>query len=194
MREVVDKAKRNMGERFIQETTGHFWSTLSTRHMRAKRALGESLIEAGLLQDAIAVFERMLELNLTTIWARAIRWWDCTWPPNQPQQANSLFARYPDEERITGSLAWARVLERWLSGSPDDAEARAALERSRKVNRFAERYVSVEQPLPEESRSTTGPATKARRRCACSNWRPRGSGTPNLGSGCAAGRKLRRAR
>jgi len=60
-------------------------------------------------------------------------------------------ARFPDEERMMGSFAWARVLERWLSGSPDDAEARAALERARKINPYAERYISGAQSLPREA-------------------------------------------
>ncbi|HXM40979.1 MAG TPA: hypothetical protein VN924_06990 [Bryobacteraceae bacterium] len=44
MREIVDKAERNMGEDFIREITGHFWSTLSTRpYMRAKHALSRAV-------------------------------------------------------------------------------------------------------------------------------------------------------
>jgi len=48
MRETVDKAERNMGESFIQENKGRFWSTVSTRpYMRAKLELGELLAAAG---------------------------------------------------------------------------------------------------------------------------------------------------
>ncbi len=38
MREVVDKAERNLGEKVFAETMGHFWGVLSTRpYMRARQ-------------------------------------------------------------------------------------------------------------------------------------------------------------
>jgi tetratricopeptide (TPR) repeat protein len=152
MRETVDKAERNLGESLIPETTGHFWSTLSTRpYMRAKRALAELLAEAGRLTDAIAVFEQLLELNPDDNLGTRFALLGLYLATNQPQRANSLIARFPDEERILGSVAWARVLERWLSGGPDDAEAQAALKKARQVNPFAERYISGAEPMPEEA-------------------------------------------
>src|SRR5262249_35869506 len=64
MREVVEKAERNFGESFFAERAGHFWGDVTTRpYIRAKQHLGELLTETGQLQEAIAVFERMLELN-----------------------------------------------------------------------------------------------------------------------------------
>ena len=150
MRETVDKAERHMGESFIQQNTGHFWSTVATRpYMRAKRELGELLAAAGRLADAIAVFEQVLELNPHDNQGTRYPLLGLYLATNQPERANSLIARFPDEERIMGSFAWARVLERWLSGHLDEAEA--ALERARKVNPFAERYISGAQPLPEEA-------------------------------------------
>jgi tetratricopeptide (TPR) repeat protein len=150
MRETVDKAERNMGESFIRENTGHFWSTLSTRpYMRAKRELGELLAAAGRLADALAIFEQMLELNPGDNQGARYPLLGLYLATNQPERASNLIARFPEEERRMGSFAWARVLERWLSGRLDEAEA--ALERSRKVNPFAERYISGAQPLPEEA-------------------------------------------
>jgi len=50
MREVVEKAERNLGEAFFLEHMGHFWGTMSTRpYMRAKQHLGELLVETGRL-------------------------------------------------------------------------------------------------------------------------------------------------
>lgn len=152
MRETVDKAERNMGEDFIRETTGHFWGTLSTRpYMRAKRELGELLAAAGQLEDAIAVFERMLELNPDDNMGARFPLLGLYLALKQPERAKSLLTLVPGEEGILGSVAWARVLERWLSGGPDSAEAAASLEKARKVNPFAERYISGAQPMPEEA-------------------------------------------
>ncbi len=58
-------------------------------------------------------------------------------------------ARYPDEEKFMASFAWARVLEQWLSGDMDQADA--ALARARGVNRFAEPYISGVKAMPLEA-------------------------------------------
>jgi len=150
--ETVDKAERKMGESFIRENTGRFWEILSTRpYMRAKSELAELLAAAGRLADAIAVFERLLELNPDDNLGTRFPLLGLYLATNQPERAASLIARVPDEESILATVAWARVLERWLAGGPDHAEAEAALEKARKVNRFAERYISGARPMPEES-------------------------------------------
>ena len=150
MRDVVEKAERNLGESFFEENTGHFWGIVSTRpYMRAKRHLGELLADAGNLEEAIAVFERMLELNPDDNQGVRYPLLGLYLATNQREGARRVMSRYPDEEKILGSFAWARVLERWLSGELKEAEA--ALARARKVNPFAERYVSGARALPREA-------------------------------------------
>lgn len=150
MREVVEKAERNLGESFFEQHTGHFWGTVSTRpYMRAKQDLGELLVEAGRLKEAIAVFERMLELNPNDNQGVRYTLLGLYLATSQPESASRLMSRYPGEEKLMGSFAWARVLERWLSGQ--FAEAEAALGRAQKVNPFAERYVSGTRALPREA-------------------------------------------
>lgn len=150
MREVVERAERNLGESFFEEHTGAFWGTVSTRpYMRAKQHLGELLAEAGKPEEAIGVFERMLELNPNDNQGMRYPLLGLYLATNQPAGASRLMSRYPGEEEFMGSFAWARVLERWLSGEWDEAEA--ALERARKVNPFAERYISGAGALPREA-------------------------------------------
>jgi hypothetical protein len=67
----------------------------------------------------------------------------------QPAAANALISGFPDEEKFMGSFAWARVLERWLSG--EFAEVETALVSARKVNRFAEPYITGVRILPGEA-------------------------------------------
>jgi tetratricopeptide (TPR) repeat protein len=150
MREVVDKAERNLGESFFRENSGHFWGVMSTRpYMRAKQHLGELLAETGSLEEAIAVFERMLELNPHDNQGMRYPLLGLYLAINQPGSARRLMARYPGEEKFLGSFAWARVLEQWLSGDMD--EAAAALARARGVNRFAEPYISGVKAIPPEA-------------------------------------------
>ena len=68
--------------------------------------------------------------------------------------AARVMSRYPAEEKFLGSFAWARVLERWLSGA--FAEAEAALARARKVNPFVERYITGAHELPDEGPAAAG--------------------------------------
>ena len=149
MREVVEKAERSLGESFFDGRTGHFWSDVTTRpYMRAKQHLSELLTQAGRLQEAIAVCERMLELNPDDNQAMRYPLIGLYLAVGRPESANRVLSRHPDQERILGTFAWARVFERWLSGKLD--EAQAALFRARGVNPYAERYLSGKRPLPEE--------------------------------------------
>jgi tetratricopeptide (TPR) repeat protein len=152
MRETVNKAEREMGETYMRENTGNFWGTVATRpYLRAKRELGELLGAAGQIGDAIAVFEQMREIDPDDNLATRIPLTGLYLAANQLERARALIARVPGEERILGCMAWARVLERWLSAGPDHPELQAALEKARKVNPFAERYISGAVPMPEEA-------------------------------------------
>ena len=149
MQEVVDRAEQNLGESFFREHMGHFWGTIATRpYMRAKQHLAELLTEAGRRKEATAVYERMLELNPHDNQGMRYPLLGLYLAANQREGAQRIFASYPGEEEMTASVAWAHVLERWLADDPD--EAQAALARARKVNPFAERYISGAKALPRD--------------------------------------------
>jgi tetratricopeptide (TPR) repeat protein len=160
MREVVDTAERNLGESYMEENAGHFWGVIETRpFMRAKQHLAELLVEAGLIEEAIPVFERLLELNTNDNQGMRYPLLGLYLATRRTDGANRLFDLFPGEERMLGSFAWGRVLERWLSGSLD--EAGAALERARRVNPFAERYVSGARKTPHETPEYFQPGTES---------------------------------
>lgn len=153
MRIVVDKAERNLGEAFFAENTGHFWGVLSTRpYMRAIEELGELLTNADRLEDAIAVYERMLELNPNDNQGVRNRLLGLYLATKQTQAALGLLSRYADEEKFSAVFAWGRVIERWLSDQ--QAEARSALLRARNVNRFVEGYLAGARKPPQQLPST----------------------------------------
>ena len=150
MREVVEKAERSLGEDFFQEHMGRFWGTVSTRpYMRAMQHLGELLVETGKLAEAAAIFARMLELNPADNQGMRYPLLGIHLASQQPEKAGQLMSRFPGEEKFMACFAWARVLERWLTG--DLKEAAAALSRARKVNPFAEPYVSGVRAVPRET-------------------------------------------
>lgn len=147
MRDVVEKAEHNLGAEFFEENKGHFWGTVSTRpYMRAKQHLGELLLESGLVEEAIAVFERLLELNTSDNQGMRYPLAGLYLAVNRPQDVDSLLRRFPGEERILGRVAWVRVQARWLAGELDEAEA--ALKQARQVNPFVEPYLTgARRPL-----------------------------------------------
>jgi hypothetical protein len=106
MTEVVEKAERNFGEDFFQENLGHFWGEVTTRpYMRAKHHLGELLVEAGRLQEAISVFARMVELNPNDNQGIRYQLVSLYLASKQPDRTAELMSRFPDEEKLMGAFA-----------------------------------------------------------------------------------------
>jgi len=150
MREVVEKAERAMSKSFVQKNTGHFWGMVSTRpYMRAKQHLGELLAETGDFAGAIATFEQMLKLNPKDNQGMRSPLLGLYLAANRPEAAGHLMSLYEGEEEVDACFAWARVLERWLSGKTNDAKV--ALARARKINRFSEPYLSGSRKLPGQA-------------------------------------------
>jgi len=115
MREVVGKAERSLGEAFFAENEGHFWGTISTRpYMRAKQDVAELLAATGTREEAIEVYERLLELNPQDNQGVRYTLLALYLAENQPRAASSVLARFPEEEKHFGSFAWGRVLQLWL--------------------------------------------------------------------------------
>jgi tetratricopeptide (TPR) repeat protein len=136
-----------LGEAFFAETKGHFWGEIETRpYMRVLNDLAFSFHELGREDEAIGVFERMLELNpsdnqgvrypLTGIYLAGRRY----------QEARSLFDRFPEEQGMT--IGWGRVLERYASGDINGAER--ALKAAREWNPHVEAYWTGTVPIPAQ--------------------------------------------
>lgn len=145
LQRAVAAGERSLGAKFIRENKGHFWLLLETRpYMRAMAQLASLLRGQGIALDAARIYERMLELN-----------------PNDNQGVRDpllgLYLQAGDLKGATGLLkkykqdgsanfAWARVLERFLSGDRDSAAA--ALKKARKANPHVELYLAGQKALP----------------------------------------------
>ena len=171
MREVVEKAERNLGEEFMEENRGHFWGLLSTRpYMRAMRDLAELLLEADRLDEAIAVYERMLDLNPNDNQGVRYALLGLYLGTGRADRAAELFDRYPGEEDYSAAFAWGRVMLDWLAGR--EAAARLALINARRVNPFAERYLTGEEPIPERLPPAYTPGQPSEAQVAAGELRP----------------------
>jgi tetratricopeptide (TPR) repeat protein len=146
LRELLPVGEKALGKDF-KECKGHFWGVLETRpYMRARARLAQLLMETGKVEDAIAEFEGMLELNpndnqgiryeLIGAYLSQERW----------DGARRLFKKY-DERTYTATWAWAYILERFMSGALD--EAAAALADAQGQNPHMRAYVQGDRRLPK---------------------------------------------
>jgi tetratricopeptide (TPR) repeat protein len=147
LKKAVEVGERVLGAKFIQENKGDFWLLLETRPwMRALDRLATELKEAGLNQDAIGVYVRMLELNPNDNQGVRDPLLGLYLTVGDFKSAGKLLKRY--ENDALANFAWGRVLERFLAG--DRVGAKAALEIARAANRHVELYLTARKPLPEE--------------------------------------------
>lgn len=171
MREVVAKAERSLGEKFIDENKGHFWGVLSTRpYMRARQELGELLTAADKLEEAIAVYERMLELNPNDNQGVRYALVGLYLAIKRGQAASDLLSRYPGEEDYTAVFAWGRVIEHWLASRAVDAQS--ALLKARTVNPFVERYLAGTRKPPGRLPSSYRPGDDSEAQVAAAELSP----------------------
>ncbi|MCZ2079940.1 MAG: tetratricopeptide repeat protein [Bryobacterales bacterium] len=171
MREVVAKAEQSLGEKFIEENKGHFWGVLSTRpYMRARQELGELLTAADKLEEAIAVYERMLELNPNDNQGVRYSLVGLYLAIKRGQAASDLLSRYPGEEDYTAVFAWGRVIEHWLASRAVDAQS--ALLKARTVNPFVERYLAGTRKPPGRLPSSYRPGDDSEAQVAAAELSP----------------------
>lgn len=171
LREVVAKAEKNLGEDFFAENMGHFWGVIETRpFMRALQHLAEVHFQQGQFSDATSAYERLMELNPHDNQGIRFPLLGLYLAQNQPERADRLFRRFLDDEKFLASFAWARVLERWLSG--DLVQAHAALLRARKVNPYTEGYLFGRKVIPANTPALFRPGDESDAQVCAVNLAP----------------------
>jgi tetratricopeptide (TPR) repeat protein len=139
-----------LGEAFFEENKGHFWGILETRpYMRACHLLANYLTRAERLEDAVALYERMLELNESDNMGVRYLLVALHLAQREAAKAKGVLDKFKDEEESAATLSWARVMTCFLAGHMKRAEA--ALERARKANPYLESYLSGARALPREA-------------------------------------------
>jgi tetratricopeptide (TPR) repeat protein len=146
LQKAVAAGERSLGETFIRENTGHFWLMLDTRPiMRAMEQLAQQLRGQGIRLDAIRIYERMLELNPNDNQGVRDPLLGLYLETGDLKGAGRLLKRYKKD--ASANFAWARVLERFLTGTHD--EASTALKQARRANKHVELYLTARKTLPK---------------------------------------------
>ena len=147
LRKLVAMGEKNLGTKVFKEDKGHFWGLLETRpYMRARSQLALYLMELGRFEESIAEHDCMLELNPNDNQGVRYGLMACYLAVSRLDGARRLFKQY-DERKYSAVWDWAFVLERFLSGSLNDATE--ALQAARKQNPHAQGYFLEHRKLPK---------------------------------------------
>ncbi|MGC9159724.1 MAG: tetratricopeptide repeat protein [Terracidiphilus sp.] len=146
LQKAIDAGERSLGARFIKENKGHFWGILHTRpYMRALAETASLLRGEGLRSEAIAIYEKMLDLNPNDNQGVRDALLGLYLAVGDLAAVGKLLKKYKEDSMA--NFAWGRVLERYLSG--DLPGAAAALKKARAANGFVELYLSARKPIPK---------------------------------------------
>lgn len=164
LRKIVAHAEERLGKKAFKEYAGHFWGFHETRpYMRTRAALADALHRAGRIESAATEVEAMLELNPGDNQGLRYRLLACHLALAKLDDARALFARYPDEFEFNTVFAWAKVLERFLSGEPEDALQ--ALAAAQKQNPFSKAYVFGHRKIPKNLPDSYASGSKEEAAC-----------------------------
>jgi tetratricopeptide (TPR) repeat protein len=147
MQRLLLAFEERMGEEFFAENKGRFWGVIETRpYMRAMQDLGEALAGLERFDEAIEVYERMLELNTNDNQGVRDDLLGIYLAAGKPEMADALLKRFPSDEAHFSNQAWGRVIERWMAG--DLNGACDALAKARKLNAYAQSYLTGARRMP----------------------------------------------
>ena len=164
LRKIVAGAEKRLGKRAFEEFTGHFWGFHETRpYMRARAALADALHRAGRIESAAAEVEAMLELNPGDNQGLRYRLLAFYLALKRMEDARRLLELHADEVGYNTVLAWSKVLERFLSGKPE--EALKAVEIAEKQNGFSKAYLLGHRKIPKNLPDSYASGSKEEAAC-----------------------------
>lgn len=122
LRELLEKGRESLGPGFFEENRGSFWGLVKTRpYMRTLELLARLFLSLGREGEAAEVMNEMIELNSHD--NQGVRYPLLGYLLGQGDvlAARTLLNRFADEDTVV--FAWARAIERMLSGDFDAAAA-----------------------------------------------------------------------
>jgi tetratricopeptide (TPR) repeat protein len=164
LQQLVKLAKTRLGPEAFKEFAGAFWGFHETRpYMRARERLAEALRHAGRLDEAIAEWNAMLELNPGDNQGVRYLLLPAVLTLNRLEAARKLFEAYPGDLEFNAVFAWGRVLERFLA--EDLRGAVTALAAARKQNSHMQAYVKGHRQIPKTMPEAYAPGSKEEAVC-----------------------------
>ena len=107
--------------------------------------MAQELRAAGRVDEAVAHYEAILELNPNDNQGLRYALLGCYLQTGKHEPARQLFRRY---DEASAFMAWSRVLERYLSGNL--VEAATELRNARKINPHVQDYLTGKKKVPKK--------------------------------------------
>lgn len=144
---LLERARKDMGKQFFEENKGQFWGVVNTRpFMRALEYLADLLVSQERFEEAIAVYEEMIELNPEDNQGARDSLLGLYLGEGDVLRARSLLNRYHEDDLAV--FSWGSAIERFLSG--DLPEARDALKKAVRANAFVLAIMAGIEEMPED--------------------------------------------
>lgn len=144
---LLEQARQAMGKEFFEENKGQFWGVVTTRpYMRALDYLADLLVPLERFDEAIAVYEEMIELNPEDNQGVRDSLLGLYLGEGDVLRARSLLNRYHKDDMAV--FSWGRAIERFLSG--DMPQAREALKNAVRANAFVLPIMAGFEDIPED--------------------------------------------
>ena len=164
LRALVSIAEKRLGKKVFKECAGMFWGYLETRpYMRARAALAELYLEAGMGDAAVAEWEAMLLLNTNDNQGFRYLLLPRYLEANNREGTARLFETYKDDCEWSAMFVWGRLLDRLLQGDSDGASQ--ALAKARKTNGYLEAYLLGHRSPPKELPDVYRPGSREEAEC-----------------------------
>jgi tetratricopeptide (TPR) repeat protein len=148
LREAIEAGRRDLGAAFFKDERGYFWGLIETRpFMRAMASLAFALLDWGTperVDEAIAVFEEMLELNPNDNQGVRDALVGCYLARKRYTEAATLLERYGDD--CLATPAWAQVLLAFATEG--EGAASPLLAEARERNEHVEAYLTGRKRRP----------------------------------------------
>lgn len=143
----LEAAERALGPVRFEDCRGQFWGFQETRpYMRAREALARLLAESGKLEEAIAHWEAMLDMNPNDNQGIRTQLLRAYLERDEQEKAAALLGRYPDD--ASTEMAYGRALHHLASG--DGKAARKFLREALRINPHVPAFILGRRRLPKK--------------------------------------------
>lgn len=142
----MEAGEKEIGKPFFSENKGHFWGIVSTRpYMRAKYNYGMLLHNMDQLEEAIAEYEELLELNPRDNQGVRYELFIAYVEKGLYQKAESLLKQFNEE--ITANFTFNKFLSEYLQNGPSQ-KAKKLLKIAKDQNPYVIDYLTGKKKLP----------------------------------------------
>lgn len=148
LEQAIHRGEASFGKKFFKENAGFFWGLIETRpYMRALQFLADTYREAGRSNDAIAAYEKCLELNENDNLGIRHTLIGVYIEQQQMDKAAALLDTFAEDS--SAFMRYSRSLLSYILNGDSD-ESRRLKEAAKTYNEYVPALLSGKEKMPEE--------------------------------------------